>query len=297
MSNREVWEVIKEQEKKMQPKINYQHGVTHAGIFHADDVFSTALLKILNPSIHIRRVFKADECPQDTIIYDIGMGKFDHHQKNIEIRDDGNPYAAFGLLWREFGHLILSDYQRLKFDNDFVRPIDKADNGLEHNQLTTIISSFVPNWNEEDQDMDAAFYKAVSFAKEILEREFSRIKAEEKAEKIILDAYKSAKEEIVVLEKFVPWQTTLERTNAEFIIFPSLRGGWNAQVIKQKNILPGWEDKPRVPFPKEWHGATEEELPEGVTFCHPSGFMLTANTWEDAINACYKAQSRNKYKN
>ena len=30
--------------------------VTHNGRFHADDVFSAALLEILNPRIHISRV-------------------------------------------------------------------------------------------------------------------------------------------------------------------------------------------------------------------------------------------------
>ena len=35
----------------------YDKGFTHAGSFHADDVFSTAFLKILNPNIKITRGF------------------------------------------------------------------------------------------------------------------------------------------------------------------------------------------------------------------------------------------------
>ena len=34
---------------------------THAGRFHADDVFGAALLKILKPEVAIRRVFQLPE--------------------------------------------------------------------------------------------------------------------------------------------------------------------------------------------------------------------------------------------
>ena len=34
---------------------------THSGKFHADDVFSTALLQIINPNITVTRVFSVPE--------------------------------------------------------------------------------------------------------------------------------------------------------------------------------------------------------------------------------------------
>lgn len=89
-------------------RINIERGFTHGGGFHADDVFSSALLRILNPQIEILR---GNVVPEefDGIVYDIGRGKFDHHQQQKLYRENGIPYAAFGLLWKEFGGLLLTD--------------------------------------------------------------------------------------------------------------------------------------------------------------------------------------------
>ena len=46
---------------------------THSGKFHADDVFSSALLLYLNPEITILRGNKVPE-DFDGIIFDIGRG-------------------------------------------------------------------------------------------------------------------------------------------------------------------------------------------------------------------------------
>ena len=54
------------------------NGFTHAGKFHADDVFATALLQILRPDIKITRGFTVPD-DFDGIVYDIGFGMFDHH--------------------------------------------------------------------------------------------------------------------------------------------------------------------------------------------------------------------------
>ena len=56
------------------------NGFTHAGKFHADDVFATALLQIVRPDIRITRGFVVPD-DFDGIVYDIGFGIFDHHQE------------------------------------------------------------------------------------------------------------------------------------------------------------------------------------------------------------------------
>mgnify|MGYP000526703625 FL=1 len=88
---------------------------THSGKFHADDVFSSALLLYLNPEITILRGNKVPE-DFDGIIFDIGRGRYDHHQKDSRIRENGIPYAAFGLLWEELGTEILGEELAAKFD-------------------------------------------------------------------------------------------------------------------------------------------------------------------------------------
>ncbi len=69
------------------------------GKFHADDIFSSALLLYLNPEIQITRGNQVPE-EYDGIVFDIGRGAYDHHQKDSRVRENGIPYAAFGLLWK-----------------------------------------------------------------------------------------------------------------------------------------------------------------------------------------------------
>lgn len=267
-------------------KINYTAALTHAGVFHADDVFSAALLKILNPDIQIQRVMKVpDDLSEDTIVFDIGFGRYDHHQKDVKVRNDGVKYAAFGLLWAEFGKLICNPDSAARFDADFIEIIDCADNGGALVPMSMAISSFVPNWDEKNQNMDEAFFTAVEFAREILMREFRRIEAAEMAEQEVRNALEKSDGEIVLLERFCPWPSVLIPSTAKFVIFPSLRGGYNAQAIP--TTLGGRDQK--CPFPVEWAGKSEEELNEiipGLTFCHPGRFMIAASTVDTAITAC-----------
>ena len=89
------------------------NGFTHAGKFHADDVFATALLQIIRPDIRITRGFVVPD-DFDGIVYDIGFGMFDHHQEPREYRANGIPYAAFGLLWRVLGPGLVGERQPVR---------------------------------------------------------------------------------------------------------------------------------------------------------------------------------------
>ena len=83
--------------------INEAQFVTHAGNFHADDVFSTVFLEKLYDNITIIRLKEYID-DNSKIAYDIGLGKFDHHQKNYDKkRENGIHYCSFGLLWQEYG--------------------------------------------------------------------------------------------------------------------------------------------------------------------------------------------------
>ena len=78
--------------------------ITHSGTMHTDDIFSTAFLNLYLGNI---KVFRTTDIPldinKDVIIYDIGRGKFDHHQEDALKRENGITYCGFGLLWKEFG--------------------------------------------------------------------------------------------------------------------------------------------------------------------------------------------------
>ena len=130
---------------------------THSGKFHADDVFSSALLLSVNPEITIHR---GSQVPEDFkgIVFDIGRGKYDHHQRDSRIRENGVPYAAFGLLWEELGAEILGEELAEKFDEAFVQPLDNNDNTGEKNELATLIGNFNPPWDAQGGN-DAAFLR------------------------------------------------------------------------------------------------------------------------------------------
>ncbi|MDF2951227.1 MAG: hypothetical protein K0S18_810, partial [Anaerocolumna sp.] len=129
---------------------NLSKAFTHSGKFHADDVFSAALLTYLNPMIQIERGLEVPE-KYDGIVFDIGLGKFDHHQAGAAVRENGNPYAAFGLLWKEFGTRILNDEEAEKFDESFVQSLDYSDNTGSRNELAELISLFNPVWDSKEE--------------------------------------------------------------------------------------------------------------------------------------------------
>ena len=165
------------------------NGFTHAGKFHADDVFATALLQILRPDIKITRGFVVPD-DFDGIVYDIGFGMFDHHQEPRETRPNGIPYAAFGLLWRVLGPGLVGERQARLIDENFIQPLDLNDNTGEQNSLCDAIGFFNPVWDSKE-DQDACFFKAVAVAKQILENQIESANAVNRADEKVQQAYKN----------------------------------------------------------------------------------------------------------
>ena len=279
-----------------QIKQNNATAFTHSGKFHADDVFSSALLLYLNPEI---RIIRGNKVPEDFdgIVFDIGRGRYDHHQKDSRIRENGIPYAAFGLLWEELGAEILGEKLAQKFDETFVQPLDNNDNTGEKNELATLIGNFNPTWDAQGGN-DEAFFQAVSVAGMILENKFERYLGNERADKrveeileehqkAILSGEKSKEEaRILILPEFVPCQKRLSETDIAFVIFPSNRGGYCIQPQKKEYSL-----NYKCSFPVEWLGLENEELVaatglSSAGFCHKGGFLMTTGTLEDAVKAC-----------
>ena len=274
---------------------NIRKAYTHAGVFHADDVFGAALLTILFPEIEIVRTFKIFEpVRDDEIVFDIGGGKFDHH-KELEYRDEEKtmPYAAFGLLWREYGHELVSDIGFKLIERDLVIPIDKADNGLEFNPLTSLISKLNVSWNNEKKDdpeyLNGRFKLAVRNAEAIFMTFIDSTKHIDAAAKVIEESKDKYKDHfdnhVLVLDKYVPWKDICKEMeyDVRFAVYPSLRGGYNIESI----------DSEQYPLPKEWLS----KLPEGITFCHLNRFLAAVTTFEDAIKYAYVASDEiNKFK-
>ena len=261
-------------------------GFTHGGKFHADDVFSTALLKILRPDIKITRGFVVPD-NFDGIVYDVGGGMFDHHSEPRETRPNGVPYAAFGLLWRVLGAGLVGEHQARLMDENFVQPLDLNDNTGEQNSLADAIGSFNPVWDSHD-DPDVCFWRAVPFAQAVLENEIAAANAVNRADAAVQRAYKNSRDGIVVLPGYMPWKNGLYKSDALFVVYPSQRGGYSAQCVTDYRTR-----RSKVPFPAAWAGKPEEELRRisglGLRFCHPSRFLITADDREQAGEACRHA--------
>ena len=259
---------------------------THGGKFHADDVFSTALLKILRPDIKVTRGFVVPD-NFDGIVYDVGGGMFDHHTEPRETRPNVVPYAAFGLLWRVLGAGLVGEHQARLLDENFIQPLDLNDNTGEPNSLADAIGSFNPVWDSKD-DPDECFWRAVPFAQTVLENEIAAANAVNRADAAVQRAYKNARDGIVVLPGYMPWKNGLYKTDALFVVYPSQRGGYSAQCVTDYRTR-----RSKVPFPAAWAGKPEEELRRvsglGLRFCHPSRFLITADDRDQAVEACRRA--------
>ena len=267
------------------------NGFTHAGKFHADDVFATALLQILRPDIKITRGFTVPD-DFDGIVYDVGFGMFDHHQEPRETRPNGVPYAAFGLLWRVLGPGLVGERQARLIDENFIQPLDLNDNTGEQNSLCDAIGFFNPVWDSKE-DQDACFFKAVAVAKQILENQIASANAVNRADEKVQQAYKNSRDGIVVLPCYLPWKNGLYKTDALFVVYPSQRGGWSAQCVTDHKTK-----RPKLPFPQSWAGQPQEVIEQksgipGISFCHASRFLITAKDKETALAACRQVLKNN----
>ncbi len=256
---------------------------THAGRFHADDVFCAALLRMLRGDIRIYRGFTIPK-NFSGIVFDIGEGKYDHHQKNSERRPNGVAYASFGLLWREYGQVFLSEKQAAYFDEKFIQPLDIDDNTGTGHVLAVLLGSYNPVWDEE-RDSDEAFFEAVAVAQSLLYNRLRSIAAVERGQDEVKKALTEMKNGVVVLKKYVPWKPVLIPSEAAFAVFPSPRGGFSVQCVPRDYA---GKTGNKIPMPPEWHAAPAAELQRitgvvDVTFCHASGFMCTVGSMEGAL--------------
>lgn len=266
-------------------------GFTHGGKFHADDVFSTALLRIVYPGLPIERGY---EIPQgfSGIVYDIGGGEFDHHHADAPVRENGVPYAAFGLLWRALGPELVGKAEADYFDKSFVQPLDADDNTGCGSSLAAAIGSFNPGWDSK-LDPTERFWQAQAFAQQILENRIELIRGDERAKALVDAALGRMENGIAVLDRFAPWKRAAKNCpGVQFVVYPSQRGGYAAQAVAD----PGSETRAlKCPFPAAWAGLRDEEAArvsgiKTLRFCHNSRFLITADTLADTVQACLAAK-------
>ena len=258
--------------------------ITHAGIFHADDVCSVALLELLaGRELDVCRVNKmSDEhmiISLDrtyTIVCDIGGGRYDHHfpDEQKEHYADGVPMASIGLIAKDIsidGKTIEEVFPG--FTHEILKPIEARDNGyvtveLRETPFGDIVKAFNPTW-ESGKSANDCFREAVDVCKVLLSRFLGRIKSRVSAADVVKNA--EVINNVIILDEFVPWESHI---SDEIVgcVYPSNREGWCLQ------LAPGvlrFENRGRFEF--------NEYAELLTTFVHPSGFMCVTKTKEHAI--------------
>lgn len=292
--------------------------ITHAGTFHADEIFATLILSKIKENITIIRMQNIGEeekqnLEKNVIVYDIGGGKFDHHQKGGNgQRQNRVKYAACGLIWNEYGRQLLQKYEvdEIEYtwdyiDKNLIQFIDANDNGqlpkletgYRNMHLSYIVSLFNPKWDEE-KDSDINFMKALDLCKNIFDEFLHDSISKIKAKKFVDEAIRKSNNGILVLDEFMPWKEFLLESKDEkakkinFAVFPSARGGYNVYAAP----LEKGSFENRKTLPLEWRGLVDKDLQEvtGVKtarFCHNAGFICSTENKEDAIKLALKANN------
>ena len=275
-------------------KFDFDQVITHSTVFHADDVFGAALCRLINPKIDIIRTLDVDTALEmannigkKVLVFDIGFGKYDHHQENKALRDDrdNTPYCGFGLLWRDFGYLLCPDRKAWsKVDNTLVIGIDRADNGIRQNLLSASIKVMNPQWNSDTSE-NVAFFRAMNVAMIMLKSHIDHANATVAAGEAVLATYSGGA--ILVLNEYLPYVDTVvsdERCkDILFVVYPSARGGWVVQTVPK--MIGSFEN--RMSFPKSWLGHADPE--RGITFAHTANFLISCETKDQAIKVAEEA--------
>ena len=288
------------------------HLVTHSGGFHADEVLSSVVLTRLFPKAEVVRSRARNWLTPaaDRIIYDVGgaydaaANIFDHHQRGAPLREDGQPYSSFGLVWKHYGGNYLESFgfagELLEvvysaFDQDFVLPIDLADNGvvspngpLADLTLPALIETLKPVFDDDRADAeDQAFKAALVIARAFVEARIGRYAAKQRAEHIVEDAIVAAgPSPILELPRGMPFRPTIVKRGADhllFVVHPRAND-WCLTTIRRGDE--GFET--RADLPAHWAGLTNGELEAasgvpGASFCHNARFVAAAKTREAAL--------------
>ena len=288
--------------------------VTHSGGFHADELLSSVILTRLFPEAKIVRSRAPDWITPagDRIIYDVGgaydpaLNIFDHHQRGAPLRDDGQPFSSFGLIWKHYGH----DYLRQTglpeahvetvhagFDQAFVLPIDLVDNGalspssagtLANLTLPSLLETLKPVFDETDPGADdRAFHAALAVARAFVEAAIANRAAKLRAETQVQAAIIATGEgRVLELPRGMPFRPAIVKAGADHLLFVVHPRDKDWCVTGIRRAEEGFDL--RADLPASWAGLTNGDLEaasgvEGATFCHNGRFIAAARTREAAL--------------
>lgn len=281
--------------------------VTHNAGFHTDDIFAVAILSLVlekeGKEFDIFRsrdekIIKEGDYVVDVGgIYDDSINRFDHHQEGgAGKRENGIPYASFGLVWKRFGEDLCGNKEVAdRIDKRIVQPIDAIDSGVQFLDFKVeglrpfdvgfITASFYPTWKESPFEVDQTFTNLVLYSKILLSRIIKSESDGFESENVVLDLYKnSADKRVVVIESSLySWNKVLSKfPEPLYAIYNNVNNNtWSMKGVRDDSSSFVY----RKFLPEIWSGKRDEELEKitgvkGVVFCHNGRFMAVAKTKE-----------------
>ena len=201
--------------------------ITHSGTFHSDEAFAIATLKMFlkqkykdrffKPRFEILRTRNLELIKEGDYVVDIGGEYnpekliFDHHQiEGAGERENGIPYASFGLVWKKFGENICDSREIAnEIDEKMVQSVDALDSGINLYDLkipnvppylffdlgATYNFLAVHNGNKPMQ----SFLKMIDLAEEVLLREIERAVIQEKQKEKVLEVYNKMEDKRLIV--------------------------------------------------------------------------------------------------
>ncbi|CAN7685559.1 MYG1 family protein [Pararhizobium sp. LjRoot238] len=288
--------------------------VTHSGGFHADELLSSVILNRLFPQARLVRSRAPEWITPGVgrIIYDVGgmydatAQIFDHHQRGAPLRDDGQPYSSFGLIWKHYGRDYLAAFGlpeahietvHASFDASFVLPVDLMDNGalspsvagpLAGLTLPALLETLKPVFDENDPEAEnRGFENALAIARSFVEARIAQSAAKLRAEGLVHQAIQDTGQgHILELPMGMPFRPAIVKAGADhllFVVHPREKD-WCLTTIRRADE--GFEV--RADLPAAWAGLTNGDLEaacgiDGASFCHNGRFIAAAKTREAAL--------------
>lgn len=236
--------------------------VTHAGIFHADEILALATVKFFTNgfvnSQSVVRTFDFSEhlANPKSFLVDIGRefnpenGNFDHHQ-------DPSLPAANILVLR---YLLQEGKQRDYMEEYLYNYVSECDKGGETLQATPTLPSIIRGLNNVSDGFHRAFDICLSAVYSAYCTAAARIESEERWDKI----EKIGKIAITdSADHIVGWHELAEKDGIVLLVTPNVRGGY--QITSRSTdvfVIPA--------HPRQY-------------FRHNSGFLAAYETKEAAI--------------
>ena len=290
---------------------------THSGAFHADDVFSLAVLLTLWPHARVVRSRDPNVWAECDMLVDVGneyapdRGRFDHHQASFRGEREGVQYASSGLIWKEFGRAYLERVQGSfqdiavqeatwqALDRKLVQPLDLADTGQGqpdwgYSTLPSLVYTFNATWREEsDAEETQRFLAAVKLVQELLAQVTRSARAEVQAEQLVMQAQELFDGKVLVLPQVgLPWREAVldHKPAALFVVCARSGGDWGVQVVPKRAD----SFEARKNLPTSWGGKNGEDLAsltgvQDAVFCHKQLFIASAQSQHGALRLAEQA--------